>query len=1199
MYNHRKQRDVPPHTVKNVSSIEVIVEMKKNEEPQNESNNKQRQTEKEVKNLGFMKIFLTKPANAQSTTQKSTFQKDSLLSNKNNKNNEIENHWTSTCESNKAKKVFRAKFANPVNLELEIKTADEPADQIKTVDNSAMHSTTKSLFSFLTLKNTPFVNEYEGISPGIYVLVNEDKDNVSKYKQYVLKPIIGMATQSATVTRNERLAPNITVAAAGLATTPKITKNIGRVTLSRDLIVGLKELLANLPSKDTSKIISVPEHEKRDANDSLESRHIKKRHIFGNPFPENDQNNSIVYKFTEKPEKPGIWNEIKRKIGIKSRCPCLCKLNKPMCGMCSASDAVMTELIFEFDNIADFMNSHCRDIQNFFMLNPKGGQKLLDTVKSLEKQLKDYHNRVKGKCKNDCCCSKFISYWDKRSALKRKHDVNLPIGKPRVNKRNALEENTSCLKEKLNDIKSVKQNDFTAIDKKESYHISSINKELIFIEKKLTAIIKSKKAQQAKEKEKSNKGPVKIKEHQKQECNKSLPNFELNDLLSKDLRDLNKELEDLMLLNLTLYKKKLRETNVAKSLYENVLLDNRPKRNVSDYRVETVKINIIGDSQEANKHQSTDSSKRFSGKHENLTRPNSPQKETINANNMKIEEAKLPNSFTIHKLSTHSGKTTLTPNGDYKYKEYSEIYEAKRKGLLKRLHGVLENYFKVKYHTGKPPSDYCVYNNKPYKIVGPNKRQIENNNKGTDIPSLNKENEESLRKVNNDKGQSGLLDTVLKEIIATDCVSRVKDKIVRSTEIPTEEVQTLKTTTKISDDATKMHKTIQDILDFLVFFEKLMKINNLTENFHDQLLNEHIRFEEDSAKSNTLLKASSSSTPNRNRQSAFPKINTKSNRDANIFSTLDPKKLLSQSAQDRNTKTPEELIVTAKISETRSTKQTKKTNYIKIKPTEAVATVVYDTNIRNFFTMINLDHTNDPRINNATTQESAETIEHESTQNSNTVQNKDLKRILSSFGLKKVTAKNEKQKTTPKISENRNILLTILMYEAINLSKDFQKFSTPDEYLPTRTNFIEPQVVKKTNTETTTPMTTPIMTEINKKMANIKNFMIKVMKKKQTILTKEPKEKQEAVATLAAEKPRVIEPVTKPNSSTMKSTSGSLESKETQRLINIPMKNTESFTTTLMPESKKTRHSERTENLPYEITETYTRNIHVYGNELL
>ncbi|CAF4776450.1 unnamed protein product [Pieris macdunnoughi] len=96
-----------------------------------------------------------------------------------------------------------------------------------------------------------------------------------------------------------------------------------------------------------------------------------------------------------------------------------------MCKACAASDAVISELIFEFDNLAKYMRDHCTEIQTFFWMNPTGGKKLRESVSRINKSLNDYYKRVKGKC-NGRTCKMFSSGIDRRSILHEftEHDNN-------------------------------------------------------------------------------------------------------------------------------------------------------------------------------------------------------------------------------------------------------------------------------------------------------------------------------------------------------------------------------------------------------------------------------------------------------------------------------------------------------------------------------------------------------------------------------------------------------------------------------------------------------------------------------------------------------------------------------------------------------------------------------------------------------
>ncbi|CAK1553517.1 unnamed protein product [Leptosia nina] len=116
------------------------------------------------------------------------------------------------------------------------------------------------------------------------------------------------------------------------------------------------------------------------------------------------------------------WDSIKKFFGHDRVCNCRCKANQTMCKACAASNAVITELIFEFDNLAKYMRDHCTEIQTFFWMNPTGGKKLREVVNKINKSLNDYYKRVKGKCQGRTC-KMFSSGVDKRSSAQQFHKI--------------------------------------------------------------------------------------------------------------------------------------------------------------------------------------------------------------------------------------------------------------------------------------------------------------------------------------------------------------------------------------------------------------------------------------------------------------------------------------------------------------------------------------------------------------------------------------------------------------------------------------------------------------------------------------------------------------------------------------------------------------------------------------------------------
>ncbi|CAH2107530.1 unnamed protein product [Euphydryas editha] len=115
---------------------------------------------------------------------------------------------------------------------------------------------------------------------------------------------------------------------------------------------------------------------------------------------------------------------VKRFFGHDRVCHCHCKVNKTMCRTCAESDKVISELIFEFNNLEKYVIDHCTEIQTFFWMNPTDGKKLRDIIHRIDKVLNDYYKRVKGKCQGRTC-QMLSSNIDKRSFNIDKSDNTL------------------------------------------------------------------------------------------------------------------------------------------------------------------------------------------------------------------------------------------------------------------------------------------------------------------------------------------------------------------------------------------------------------------------------------------------------------------------------------------------------------------------------------------------------------------------------------------------------------------------------------------------------------------------------------------------------------------------------------------------------------------------------------------------------
>ncbi|KAJ0170364.1 hypothetical protein K1T71_014292 [Dendrolimus kikuchii] len=343
-----------------------------------------------------------------------------------------------SLEPLRVRKVFSAKMSSPVDLEYQVNSFEEP--------------TPTTIFS----RTIQFENEQ--IPPGMYLLV----DNGVLKGNFALKPVKNFYLPNL----QQRYINNVTDKIA----TTSVSKYTGKVTLSKDMVSAFNQQLLELfkqmadnetetqiihPSlssnDDRNKRSDVGSKMNQNTNNSstrttiIESTKVRNKTQLSSPtnyttkigrnkrysFEHNDGNKNIISPHdgynvdkskvtTHNPSDDSVsllgpinWDKIKQYFGHDRVCSCKCRVNKTLCKACAASDAVIGELIFEFDNLAKFMKDHCTEIQTYFWMNPTGGQKLRDSVHKLDKSLHDYYKRVKGKCQGKTCKT-FTTYIDKR-----------------------------------------------------------------------------------------------------------------------------------------------------------------------------------------------------------------------------------------------------------------------------------------------------------------------------------------------------------------------------------------------------------------------------------------------------------------------------------------------------------------------------------------------------------------------------------------------------------------------------------------------------------------------------------------------------------------------------------------------------------------------------------------------------------------
>ncbi|CAG9560281.1 unnamed protein product [Danaus chrysippus] len=197
------------------------------------------------------------------------------------------------------------------------------------------------------------------ISPGLYLLV-ENTNITSPNLNFALKPIRNIGISNLLSFENNTCKNYIKTLSNG---------NVSKATINPDIITTVYSQLVKLDE-------NIPV-----ANETKSKRYIK----------------DIDYNKI----KRGIsWDKMKRYFDHERVCNCRCKINTTMCKPCAASDAVISELTFEFDNLVNYVTDHCTEIQTFFWMNPTGGRKLKDSVHRLDTTLNNYYKRLHDKCRD-------------------------------------------------------------------------------------------------------------------------------------------------------------------------------------------------------------------------------------------------------------------------------------------------------------------------------------------------------------------------------------------------------------------------------------------------------------------------------------------------------------------------------------------------------------------------------------------------------------------------------------------------------------------------------------------------------------------------------------------------------------------------------------------------------------------------------
>lgn len=288
----------------------------------------------------------------------------------------------------RVRKVFSAKMCTPVDLEYQV------------------HSIEGTLAATSTKRRNSCFTSTDGLTPGMYLLIDKPRDG------FALKPVLGQLNLSEIKSR--QLPPGTTVSmteAKSMDSRIETTsmKNLARVTLSKDFVAALNQQLLEI-IENRSRINKDVDNKNnvRVARSVWRSRKLKEK-------KERKRRKKGAEKYVLK--RRIDWEAVKKYFGHDRVCNCKCKSNTAMCRACAASDAVIDELIFEFDNIGQYMADHCTEIQTFFWMNPLGGQKLRDSVHKIDRSLSDYYKRVKGKCQGRLCKT-FSTYIDKRTLVK-------------------------------------------------------------------------------------------------------------------------------------------------------------------------------------------------------------------------------------------------------------------------------------------------------------------------------------------------------------------------------------------------------------------------------------------------------------------------------------------------------------------------------------------------------------------------------------------------------------------------------------------------------------------------------------------------------------------------------------------------------------------------------------------------------------
>lgn len=392
-HGKRDTKSQDTFTAKNVAAIEIIVDLMRNKRRQEENDIAETTTESETK---------------ESITLASNFSEATTTA---NVGNSIQVHIAIPCnDSNdkkrslndpvRIKKVFTAKLFTPVDMEYQIHSVEgldslSTGHEITTLIQSPITTTSASISDTTT--------NMEGLTSVMYILV-ENKNSSVPNGNYILKPVYNNSTLP-----DNKIMETVTKYITQKVTIDKLPNNLANVTLSKEFIAAVNRHLLDLYQ-----------------NVSSSTHKVTARNLSRNKTPNSRKSKSLVHR---RKTRHLDWEAIKKYFGHDKICSCHCKPNRTMCRACAASDAVISEIIFELDNLAQYMNDHCTEIQTYFWMNPSGGRKLRDAVHKIDTTLYDYYKRARGKCKGRPC--KTLTYIEKRDFVNPDKKANY-IGDPLI-----------------------------------------------------------------------------------------------------------------------------------------------------------------------------------------------------------------------------------------------------------------------------------------------------------------------------------------------------------------------------------------------------------------------------------------------------------------------------------------------------------------------------------------------------------------------------------------------------------------------------------------------------------------------------------------------------------------------------------------------------------------------------------------------